>query len=348
MRKELFQSAHGSSRLGENRRRHLGNFLLLGRRQLEAGGLEEARRLLLRALECDPHSADALRMLSGVEFSQGNLAAAQEYLAQAIAQAPDDPDILFLQGNMALSEQNPAAALAAYTRALEIGGAMPDLTYNCALAHLMLGQSLPAANLLSDLLVEQPDHARACDALGCALHQLKDFEAARNTFLRALEIDPMLQEARDHLAQLLLEVGNTRQARQVLETALTMDPDRPSSRHLLGMACAGMNDFSEAIAQWESVIANGGDSPETRYLLANAYLRLPDRPGALRTLHALAESWPSHVAGQLQLALLLLEDGEFAHGWEHLAQAQELDPTNTAVLRLVAAARLLAAPPQKK
>ena len=345
MRKRQLQFTPGSDRGTASRRRHLGNFLLLGRQHVETGNWPEAIRLLLRALECDPHSVEALRMLAGVELSRGDAVAAQQYLSRALALAPDDAENLFLQGNLALNAQDAPTALTAYTRALDLGGATPELSYNCALAHLMLGHGAPAAALLIALLDEQPENARAHDALGCAQHQQKKYNAARDSFLHALDIDPTLQEARDHLAQLLLETGKPRQAQQVLETALTMAPDRPTTRHLLGMACAGAGDYAGAVAQWEALLAAGHDTPETRYLLANAYLSLQERANALRTLHALVAAWPSHLGGQLQLAVLLLEDGDYTQGWHHLTHARTLDPGNPAVLRLLSAAQLLAPQP---
>ena len=155
----LLMSAELSERMARwpdrgtaSRRRHLGNFLLLGRQHVETGNWPEAIRLLLRALECDPHSVEALRMLAGVELSRGDAVAAQQYLSRALALAPDDAENLFLQGNLALNAQDAPTALTAYTRALDLGGATPELSYNCALAHLMLGHGAPEAVLTPELI----------------------------------------------------------------------------------------------------------------------------------------------------------------------------------------------------
>ena len=150
-----------------------------------------------------------------------------------------------------------------------------------------------------------------------------------------MQHDNGFNDTRDHLAQMLLEMGNPGEAQQVLDAALAIAPERVSSRHLLGLAFAAQQEFARAIACWELLIDREDTPPETFHLLANAYLQINERSRALQVLQLLVTDYPHFIEGQLQLALLLLENGEFTQGWRHLDLARALDPHNPAVQQLL-------------
>lgn len=337
-----FNKARPAGSNAAARLRHARNYCLLASGHIEAGNWEEARNLLLRALAYHPEYADALRALANLEFTVGDIPQTRIYLDRLLMlPGPVDAETLFVQGNIELSEGNLTGALASYARSEKMAGSTPELEFNKGLAHLMLGHAQEATDILTRLVEEQPSNARAWDALGCALRLDRKYEEASAAFMQALTLDPNQNDTRDHMAQMLLEMGDPRRARLVLEAALSIDPERASSRHLLGLADATAQDFPSAIACWEDLIARGGALPETYHLLANAYLRLNDRQRAITALQRLIAQAPNHLPGQLQLALLLLEQGDFAQGWRHLEQARAIDPQNPAVVQLISVANAM-------
>jgi tetratricopeptide (TPR) repeat protein len=305
----------------------------MGARRAEEGAVEDARRLLTQALRYDPTLASALLALAQLEFSQGNAARARACTDQLIALCPDDAYAQAMLGNIALNEQHPEQALQAYTRASALGGDTPELIYNTGLAHLALGQGEAATQIFLAMLAEQPLNPRAWDALGCARSFLHDHSGAVEAFLQALQLDPEQNDSRDHLAQLLLETGNTQRAREVLEAALVQEPHRPGSLHLLGMAFIKLQDYPQAIACWEELLSHGHSATETYHLLADAYMRLGDATHARQILEALVTHFPDYAPGHIQLALLLLHDGQFEVGRHHLERARLLDPQNPSLQR---------------
>jgi tetratricopeptide (TPR) repeat protein len=325
-----------------HRLRHAQNCYLLACGHLENNNAEAACELLHRALSYHPEHNAVLRSLINLEFTAGNIPQARAYLDRLLAlPEPVHAETLFVQGNIELSEGDLTGALASYCRAEALDGSTPDLEFNKGLAHLMLGHGEDAVAIFTRLVEEQPAHARAWDALGCALRLDKHYDKATHAFLQAVEAEPELNDARDHMAQMLLEMGDPHRARQVLEAALTIEPARASSRHLLGLAYATEQDFASAVACWEILIAQDGALPETYHLLSNAYLHLDDRRSAMAALQTLVNMHPHHFSGHLQLALLLLEHGEFEQGWHHLEQARAIDPRNPAVIQLVSAANAM-------
>jgi len=322
--------------------RHAQNCYLLACGHLENNNTDAARAMLLRALSYHSGHSATLRALVNLEFTAGDIMRAQAYLDRLLAlPEPVDAQTLFVQGNIELSKGDLTGALAFYSQAEALDGSTPELAFNKGLAHLMLGHGEEATAIFTRLLEEQPENARAWDALGCALRLDKHYDKATDAFLQAVEADNKLNDARDHLAQMLLEIGETRRAVLVLDAALAIEPERESSRHLLGLTHATARDFTRAVACWEDLIAHGGTLPETYHLLANAYLHLDDRRKAAATLQTLVSLHQDHFAGHLQLAMLLLENGEYEQGWRHLEQARAIDPLNPAVTQVVAAANAM-------
>ncbi len=310
----------------------------MGHQQAESGALQDARKSLLTALRYDPDHVPALRVLAGVTFSLGEITATRQLLSRALTLEPSDPDLLFLKGNLALQEGDALTALAAYHQAEEMGCESPELHYNCGLAHLFLGDAIQADAIFSALVEAHPTHQRAWDGLGCARRLKRDHHGAMTAFLRALQIDAGLNEARDHLGQLLLETGNARHAIQVLEAALQLDSLRVSSRHLLAMAHAMVQEYPEAVRHWEELLARAEMPNEGLHMLANAYLHVENKLKARQTLEQLLDREPEQAGAHIQLGLILLESGEQAAGWRHLDVAQALDPQNPALQSALTAA----------
>ena len=323
--------------------RHAHNYFVLGARRAEDGAVEDARRLLLQSLSYDPSQASALQALAQLELAQNCPAQARAYAERLLALCPADADVHALLGNIALCEQRPEQALLAFAHAEALGGEAPELRYNTGLAHLSLGHGESAARIFLAVIDEQPTNARAWDALGCARRFLRDHAGALQAFMQALQHDPRLNDARDHLAQLLLDTGNVPRARQILEAALSLEPHRPGSLHLLGMAFARLQDVPHAIACWEELLAHGGAPSDTYHLLANAYLHMDDEARARQTLETLVTRFPEQAPGHIQLALLLFRNGQLDNGHRHLALAKLLDPENPTLQQAFLAAERLAA-----
>lgn len=321
----------------KTQRRHAHNFYVMGRRKTETGALLEAQRLLQRALHFDGGYVPALCALAQVELALDHPDLARRYAETAVADAPTNTEALFLLGNIALNQHDVEAALNAFQRASAAGGEMPELAYNTGLAHLYLNHIEAAEEIFTHLLEDQPTNHRVWDALGCTLRIKKDYQGATSALLQALQLEPGFNDARDHLAQMLLETGNAQRACQVLEVALSLEPERSSSRHFLAMAYAAMQQYAQAASCWEMLIIQGSATAECYHLLANAYLHLQNRPRAVEALRTLLSRYPDHVSGHLQLALLLMEDGQREQGLHHLEIVRKLDPQHSGIAHALAA-----------
>ncbi len=126
----------------------------------------EAIQLLERAMQLDPQSIDAARMLGIMQVELGRKPRGAVYLKQTLAQRPDDSTSLFLLGRMAAERQQWDEAIHALARAVEVESS--DQRTDADAAVLMLGRYY----------------------LGQALFQLKKDGAAVEQMKAFLEMDP--------------------------------------------------------------------------------------------------------------------------------------------------------------
>ncbi len=82
--------------------------------------LEEARTMLLRAVELEPTSGAYLDSLGWVYFRLGELDLAERYLLEAVALEPFDATLHEHLGDLWMARQRPDKAVEAYRRALEL------------------------------------------------------------------------------------------------------------------------------------------------------------------------------------------------------------------------------------
>jgi Flp pilus assembly protein TadD len=98
---------------------HLGYMLAQSGRQLD-----EATRLVERALEADPGNPAYLDSLGWAYFKRGDLDAAEKYLTQAVAQMPMNSEVQDHVGDLHARRGRWADAIAAWTRALNGDGSV--------------------------------------------------------------------------------------------------------------------------------------------------------------------------------------------------------------------------------
>jgi tetratricopeptide (TPR) repeat protein len=98
---------------------HLGYMLAQSGRQLD-----EAARLVERALEVDPGNPAYLDSLGWAHFKRGDLDAAEKYLTQAVAQMPMNSEVQDHVGDLHARRGRWADAIAAWTRALDGDGSV--------------------------------------------------------------------------------------------------------------------------------------------------------------------------------------------------------------------------------
>ena len=161
-----------------------------GMARQQSGDLDGAAACYRRALEQQPHNADALHLFGLVALQQGDLDQAVVRIQHAVDRVPDHP----------------------------------VLRNNLGLAMHRAGTLVAAAGQLQKALELKPDYAGAHMNLGAVFSDLGDREGALEHGLEAVELDPERAEAWFNLGLFLLDRVELPQAQEAFRRALALNP----------------------------------------------------------------------------------------------------------------------------
>ena len=120
--------------------------------------------------------------------------------------------------------------------------------------------------------------AEAHEAIGMTQARELDWESARKSFERAIELNPSLTFIHANYAiSMLLPLGETDRALQLLDAALVTDPMSLNVRRELAFALSAAGRYDEAIAHLRQILAVDPDLPAANLQLARA-LTFSGRP----------------------------------------------------------------------
>lgn len=119
---------------------------------------------------------------------------------------------------------------------------------------------------------------------GGAPADVAGFEAARQAYEAALELDPELAGAWTNLGSMLAERGELDEAREYFERALACDPEQPEAQCNLAALALRNGDTEAAIAAYRQVLRTSPDWAEAHYGLARALLDVGGKGQALAHL----------------------------------------------------------------
>jgi tetratricopeptide (TPR) repeat protein len=138
-------------------------------------------------------------------------------------QAPSDPQSLAALGTLALGDDDVAGAEALFEDALARDSRNPRAWLGKGLALLAANRTADAVPAIDHGAALFKDHIGSWIASGWAHYAAGDERGARESFERALAIDPNFGETHGALAVLDIAAGNIEQGRRRAEVALRLD-----------------------------------------------------------------------------------------------------------------------------
>ncbi len=187
------------------------------------GRQEEARDLLRRAIGIDPKSALAYTDLGAVELAAGDSQAALAAYREAVRLEPANADHLRNLG-VAQHEAHDPGAVATFRGALLVRPGDPDLLDALGLALLDAGDSEAAAAALRQAVAARPAHPVYRYHLARGLEQSGDLQGAAAQYREAIRLAPSVPFPLKGLGLLLARLGDRAGALEALERAATLDP----------------------------------------------------------------------------------------------------------------------------
>jgi tetratricopeptide (TPR) repeat protein len=259
--------------------------------EMSLGHPDKARPRLEAAVRKDPEDFDSLNMLAAAHLQLGEPEKGAKYLEQYLARSGDD--------DVAMHEQYQGAMLAS-------------------------GQHDEVVATYRQRAQREPQSAQAQYLLG---RLMGEPDESAPLLRRALELDPNLQCAREHLIYALLGQRELEEAAAECDKFVPAFPEDPTDALLAGMVAFSSRDFGGALAALDSAIAAGKDNPMLRFQRAQyaaAALRYDDARDDLNLARIGAALDPSFqlLLTTFEIALLI-EEGHLPEAEARCAAARK-------------------------
>lgn len=353
---------------------HSPSLLLAASLTLEAGDFPHAEQLAQKFLRCHPGHADGTKLMVALQLGMQHPQAALALLAPLLAAGLADQELLQLAAtaNLRARQFTSAAALFAAASAAPHAGAsrldklalsrMGTGDYLRQIAQLQItiekrrtpraGGIAAAVALLREeriedarallSMLEQTDNNPLVQTMLGEIHLRRpDPRSARNSFARALTLDPAYLPALDHLRQ--------------LDLAEQKAPDITRNRYLAALACAPANSAimenlarlalahqhpSEAISWMERACAEHPASLPLALSTGAMYQQLGMLAQAVALAETLAASHPGDAGVLSLLGQARLASGDHDGASEAFARLAAMQPGHGAPLLFLANAHL--------
>jgi tetratricopeptide (TPR) repeat protein len=325
-------------------------FAAEGLRHHQAGRLDQASALYLKALAEQPDDADTLHLLGVLRHQQGSSSEAVELVTKAIAITPNNPEACSNLGVVLAAIGRFDEAANAYRRAIAIrpdyaevhnnlgnalrnGGKLdeavpclrraiaikpnyPEAHNNLATTLRDLGRLAEAEASCREALRLQPNYPEAHNNLGAALHALGRLAEAEASCRAALRIRPNDPDAHNTLGGTLWALGRLAEAEASCREALRLRPNFPEAHNNLGGALWALGRLAEAEASCREALRLRPDYPEAHTNLGNTLGNLGRLAEAEASCRAAIRLRPDDPDAHNSLAYPLLLAGRFEEGWQ--------------------------------
>ncbi len=329
--------------------------------------------LWAHALDCDPGNVRAHYNLGSYLYQNKQWDGAITHFGDAIEIAPEFSDAHNNLG-MALSAKGDVDdAVVQYNEAIKLDTNYAIAHYNLGSAMLKKGQTDEAIAEFQTALMIDPAHAEQLNnaqlalpdvtaqsaqrmktdyamfhnALGLALSQKGQDNAALAQYQEALKLNPHYAEASYNLANALLKAGQTDEAMAQFQNAFKLDPGNAKAHNNLGTALRKMGRTDEAIAQYREALEIDPTYTPAYYNLGNALFQKGQIDEAINEYEAALKTQPNNMMLQNNLAhaiwtLATSPDSSKRNGAKAVEFAQTADQfasnNNPIILRVLAAA----------
>ena len=161
---------------------------------------------------------------------------AQSYFIRALQIEPHDAQAVYGLGALAGLADNWVAAQAHFERALEFNPRLAEARQDLVLALMHQGKSTAAIEQLTILARQDPDRAETHFELANLLAARGDYQTAARHYEEAVRLRPTYVEALHNLGAALINMGETDRAIGYLSQALRLAPDNIQTQTTLEQA----------------------------------------------------------------------------------------------------------------
>ena len=245
----------------------------------------------------------------------GRLDEAERLLRKAVRAAPEDAEALHLLGIVLLQAGQAAKAVGFFDRALRGGAPVSQLYNNHATALNALARPGEALNSLERALGLAPDDAELHYNLGNTLMTLRRDEAALAAFARACGLAPGFAAAWQNRAIVQTRLGLHPAALESCDRVLALTPEAADAREARGEALLALARPGEAVAEFEAASRAAPGLAIAHLNRAHALNVTGRTENAMVAIDAAIAAEPELALAHFNAGCMSLANGDFARGW---------------------------------
>ena len=280
-------------------------YLQLGKLRFMQRKFPEGVAFLEQALDRDPNSIEAMRMLVGYDVYMKQPDKAEARVAEQIAKSPNNSFFYDLLASLQAQDKKLDLATATAQKAMAINSSDGDAVSLYAQIQVLRGQTGNAVSVWEQWAKAHRTDAGALAVLGMLEESRSNRPKAENYYKRALQIQPLQAVAANNLAYMMLMNGeNADVALTLAQTARRSMPNSPSTADTLAWAYYTKGAYGFARDLLEEATKEESNDPTMEYHLGMVYSRLANRSAAITHLKkAITLSPASPTAKDAQEAL---------------------------------------------
>ncbi|MGH7830623.1 MAG: tetratricopeptide repeat protein [Candidatus Binatia bacterium] len=197
-----------------------------GKRYLAEGKASEAREVFEDLLKSHPKEPEIHLFLAIALLRMRDVQAAEVHIRQALVLAPDHAEARTLLGWINLEvRRDYSSAIEEYVKVVRLKPGLPEGHNNLGVANRKSGDSEMALASFDRALALRDSYSEAWSNRGWVSVEQKNWQAARNDFERALQINPGDEGALYGMAQVLRATRDYAGAQQALKRAMVQSPN---------------------------------------------------------------------------------------------------------------------------
>ncbi|MCB1670277.1 MAG: tetratricopeptide repeat protein [Gammaproteobacteria bacterium] len=224
----------------------------------QSGRKAEALSANRKAVELDPHDAEACYNMGNTLQDLFRLEEARASYLQAIRLKPDYAKAYSDLGNTLKKLGRLEEAETSYRQATTLNPNFAGAHYNLGITLQELNELEKAEASYRQAIKLKPDYAQAYNNLGVTLKALRRLDEAEASYRRAIALNPGFAEAHNNLAIMLKELGRPEEAEAGFNRAIALNPDYTDAFMNRGQLLFDKGEFEAALRDFE--ICNTEDS----------------------------------------------------------------------------------------
>jgi tetratricopeptide (TPR) repeat protein len=257
-------------------------YLQLGKLRFTQNRFAEGISLLEQALQYDPNSIEALRLLVNYDLYQKQPDKALARIDAQIAKSPTNSGFYDLLAELQIHNKNLDKAAAAAQKAIQLNSGDGAAVTLIAQIEVQRGQVASAINAWEHWKNAHPNDANALAILGTLEESRGDFGKAEAYYKKSLQLAPQQPIAANNLAFLMLKNGeNVDVALTLAQTARQGMPNSPDAADTLAWAYYYKGTYTFARDLLEEAIKTEPDNPALHYHLGMVYSKLANKNSAV-------------------------------------------------------------------